>query len=275
MLPGVTFAGSGNVYTLDIDADVDNLTIGNLPGTANYLDAVNRPIDLHIQVRAGVTVGAAVNAGAQSPDHAMTIDLPAGSRVFLTNLGTIAGGGGIGGQGDRGRRDNGLASSFVGGGGGGGAGSSSQGGAAATESDPDDDSTDGAAGTSTTGGTAGTNDSGAGIPNGGFTAGTAPQFGGDAIYFGSNAIEIYIDNSIGDIHAGGAGGDGGYQDGTLPGGAVDPEAGHDLATSVTTLEGASTTEAKGVSYKTGSTLTWEPAGGALYPRVRGYINRRP
>lgn len=275
MIPGLTFTGSDRVRTLDVKANVNNISIGPTLGGATYLNYLAHPIDLHILVRAGVILGAALKPGFASPDPALVINLPAGSRVFISNLGRIAGGGGIGGKGDRGKRIDETASNFVGGGGGGGAGSSSQGGSAATESDPDDDSTDGAAGTATVGGNAGVNDSGPDIGNGPFVRGTAAQFGGDAISFGTSAIEIFIDNEFGEIWAGANGGEGGYQNAPLPHGAIDPERGHDIAATVTTLTGSLTTEPKAIAYSNGSTLTWVPSGGASYPNVRGYINRKP
>lgn len=271
MMPGLVPMPNDRVYTLDIKSNVNNLFVGDVTGT-DFLDNLAHPIDLHVFIHAGVVVGADLKPGATSPDPALFFDLPAGSRVFIKNLGRILGGGGIGGNGDRGRRDTTSGNTFVGGGGGGGAGSSSQGGLRG----PADSSsaTDGSAGTTTVGGAAGNNQP-TGAGEGGYIRGAAAQRGGDAISFSTNQVSIYIDNEFGEIWAGGDGGEGGYQDGGLPGGEVLAEAGSNLATSATVLEGSATSEPKAVSYKTGSTLEWVPAGGASYPNIRGYINRRP
>jgi hypothetical protein len=277
MLPGLLHSPMPNVYTIDFDTNVDDVTIGNVLGTATYLDEVDGPIDLHIQVRAGVTVGATTPTDA-NPSPALLIDLPAGSRVYIRNYGRIAGAGGRGGEGDRGRRDGDDGSSnFAGGGGGGGAGSDSLGGPKTTYNlhpPEDNEATDGVAGTTTLGGNPGVNWIN-GTDDGDHVRGMPARLGGDALYFSDNAISIFIDNEFGEIFAGAAGGDGGYQNGSLPGGSVVPVKGDDLAGDVTVLEGSLTTEAKAVCYPTGATLTWVPSGGASYPSVAGYVNRRP
>lgn len=263
-VPGLVPPPSSNTLSIAYMANVNNVDLWADLGSPDY------PVDVTVLVADGVTIGAALAPSQSAPNPAFLIrsSFASGTRIYLINRGTIAGGGGIGGQGDRGRRDNTNASSFVGGGGGGGAGSTSQGGAAATESDPDDDSTDGAAGTSTTGGAAGANDSGAGIPNGGYTAGNAPQKGGAAII--CNSVDLFIDNAAGEIIAGANGGAGGYQSGALPGGAVNPENGHDLLGSVVSVT-VSGDEPAAV-YVTGAAshpLTW--VSGDAYPNVDGYV----
>lgn len=269
MLPGLSFTGSDRIYTLDIASNVENLFIGDTTGS-DFLDNLAHPIDLHVQIRSGVVIGAALNPGASTPDPAIFFDLPDGSRVFIRNFGSIRGGGGIGGNGDNGRRDTKSGNTFCGGGGGGGAGSSSQGGLHGPDGSTSAD--DGAAGTTTTGGAGGANDLSSGESD--YERGAAAQGGGDAISFAAGAVTIYIDNDLGEIHAGGDGGEGGYQDGGLPGGAVDAEDGADLATSAPVVNG-STADPRAVTYDNGSTLTWYPAGGADYPKVRGVIQRRP
>lgn len=259
-VPGLVPPPLTNTLSIGYATSADNVDVFEDLGSPAY------PVDVTVLVADGVEIGAALKPGATEPDPAMLIDgFAAGSRVYLINRGTIAGGGGIGGQGDRGRRDDSSASSFVGGGGGGGAGSSSQGGAAATESDPDDDSTDGSAGNATTGGAAGANDSGAGIGNSPFALGTAPQFGGCAVR--AIGVDLTIDNAAGEIFAGANGGDGGYQDGALPGGAVDPEAGDDLAGSVTTV--STTGDQPEAVWVSGGQLVW--VAGDTYPSVAGYV----
>ena len=259
-VPGLVPSPSTNTLSIVYRANVDNVDLFSDLGSPAY------PVDVTVLVADGIEIGAALKPGATEPDPALLIDgFAAGSRVYLINRGTIAGGGGIGGQGDRGRRDNQTASSFVGGGGGGGAGSSSQGGAAATESDPDDDSTDGSAGTATTGGAAGANDSGAGIGNSPFVQGTAAQFGGCGVR--AIDVDLTIDNAAGEIFAGANGGRGGFQDGALPGGENLPLDGDDLATSVT--EVTTTGDQPEAVWVSGGTLTW--IAGDTYPSVAGYV----
>jgi hypothetical protein len=259
-VPGLIPSPGSNTLSIAYRASVDNVDLfadlGSPPGV----------VDVTVLVADGIEIGAALKPGATEPDPALLIDgFADGSRVYLINRGTIAGGGGIGGQGDRGKRIDETSSNFVGGGGGGGAGSSSQGGAAATESDPDDGSTNGAAGTATTGGAAGVNDSGVDIGNGPFVRGTAAQLGGCAIR--AIDIDLTIDNAAGEIFAGANGGEGGYQDAPLPLGAVDPEDGDDLPSSVT-LSSTTGPEAEAV-WISGGELTW--IAGDTYPSVAGYV----
>ena len=260
-VPGLVPNVQGSSLSIAYQASVNNVDL------FADLGSPENAVHVFVLVDDSVTIGAVLNPGATEPDPAFLIDgFASGSVVYLLNRGRIAGGGGIGGQGDRGRRDNQSASSFVGGGGGGGAGSTSQGGAAATESDPDDDSTDGSAGTSTTGGAHGDNDSGAGIGNGGYTRGDGRQFGGAAIV--AYGVELTISNAAGEIIAGANGGAGGRQTDALPGGAIDPEDGDDLAGSVTTVAVAGD-EPEAVIVSTGATLAW--VDGDTYPNVAGYV----
>lgn len=266
-VPGLVPNIQGNALSIAYETDVDNVDLFADLGSPAY------PVHAFVLVADGVTVGAALNTGAAAPDPALLIEgFAAGSTVYLLNRGTILGGGGIGGQGDRGFRPPPVGvSTFVGGGGGGGAGSSSQGGVAATESSPFDDSTDGAAGTTTTGGAGGDSDFGDAIGVSGFVEGAAPQFGGAAIV--CRNANLIIDNTIGEIFAGGNGGDGGWQDGTLPGGANDAEDGEDLPASVTFVDVDGNEPAavyhSNVSGASGYTLTF--IGGDTYPSIGGYV----
>lgn len=259
-IPGLIPYSRPNEIALAYDTSVDNVDLFADAGSPDYA------VTVYAHVYDGVEIGAALKPGATEPDPALLIEgFADGSRVYLVNRGLIAGGGGIGGNGDR-SRNNGTASSFVGGGGGGGAGSSSQGGAHAVESDPDATAmTDGAAGTDSLGGAGGENDFGAGIGDSPFVLGTAPQFGGAAIR--CVGADLWIDNTSGEIFAGADGGDGGFQDGALPGGANDPEDGEDLPSAVTaaSVEGD---EAEAV-YISGGTLTW--VANDTYPAVAGYV----
>jgi hypothetical protein len=180
-----------------------------------------------------VIVGAGVVLSSSGyPNPGMLLDFPAGSTVHLINLGEIAGAGGAGGQGDRGRRDNGEGTSFCGGGGGGGTGRpGGAGGLKCSELDPDDDSTPGSPGTSSTPGAPGVNEFGD-IGDAPFTLGTAELVGGDALVV-STAITLVLYNTSGLIVAGGTGGRGGFQTGTLPGGARNPLVGFGPPTGIT------------------------------------------
>lgn len=280
MLPGLpsTF-GQGNVFTHRVKASVNNLSFGqaNSGGAATFLNGITIPIDLHIHVDPGVTLGSASFAAGTSIDPALFFLLPAGSRIYITNRGTIWGGGGRGGDGDRGRLDTTppSASGFVGGGGGGGAGPGSVGGLeSAVDFQAGNTATNGTAATpgSTSGGAAGVNS--VSVANGGYAAGVAPQRGGDAIQQGGvNAVSIYIDNVGGLIYAGANGGQGGVHNapGGIPAGTQAPVKGDDTAGSMTVVSGSSSSP-KAVGYANLSTLTW--VGGGTYPSVRGVINQR-
>lgn len=189
---------------------------------------------------------------------AMSLNFPAGSTVYLHNLGEIAGAGGAGGGGDRGSQQSGNATNFGGGGGGGGTGRvGGAGGAAAATSS----ATAGSAGTSGTPGSAGTNDLMAG--SGGFTPGAVPVVGGDAIEV-TTAITLYIVNSAGLIVAGGSGGRGGYQVGSLPGGARDPDDGYGPPAGIT-----ATAVESGWAIKLASGATVVPVSGVNSTNVKG------
>lgn len=279
MLPGLSHSPQHNVFTHHVKTTVNNLSFGRAAdgGVSTYISEPSKAIDLYIEILAGVTIGAASRPYGSTLLPALFFRLPTGSRVYIKNNGTIWGGGGRGGQGDRGR-NNGTASPFVGGGGGGGAGTNSVGGSKAS-ADPDGDAiaTDGSGATpgSTTGGAAGTQDpdEAPGVSDGGYVAGSAPQKGGDAIRF-SNAggtISIYIDNSSGLIYAGADGGLGGFQFGPLSGGnTTAPEAGKNTPTSLTTVSGSSASDACVIAYPSSYSLTW--IGGNTYPSLRGIIN---
>lgn len=272
----------GRYYTIDLRSNASAVRIGNLlGGGATYLNGLTQKCDLHIQVHPGVQIsGAAVAEFAGSAGDALYIDMPAGSRIYLTNNGTIWGAGGRGAEGDRGRRDNTSDSPFVGGGGGGGAGPNSEGGLVARDDptggsfSPTPTAGTGATPGSTTGGAAGVQDPNevAGASDGGYTRGVNPQYGGTAIYFGNGQVEIFIDNTLGLIYMGAKGGDGGYQNGSLSGGnTVDPTNGENTATSLTVDAGGF--DGKAVSYPSAATLTWR--GGYSYPSIRGDIDTRP
>lgn len=266
-VPGLIPEPSRNELTIAYAANADNVNLFTDLGSPAY------PVDVTVMILDGVTIGAAVAAGQDAPNPAFRISssFAAGSRVYLINRGRIAGGGGIGGEGDRGRSDGNSASGFIGGGGGGGAGSSSQGGPESTyDIDPGNAATDGSAGTTTTGGAAGNNDIN-GNTTGGYDRGGDPQFGGTAI--ACNNVDLWIDNTSGEIFAGANGGDGGRQEGALPGGAQDPVAGDDLAADVTTVAVAGDEPAAvyfaNIGGASGYTLTW--VGGDTYPSVGGYV----
>ncbi len=265
-VPGLVPNIQGNTLSITYRASVNDVDLFSDVGSPAY------PVHVSVLIEDGVTIGADVNEGSASAVPAFNIvNFPLGSTVFMMNRGKILGAGGIGGNGDRGRRDTTSGNTFVGGGGGGGAGSSSQGGlhgpADTTSAD------DGAAGTDTGGGLGGANDTSAG--EGGYVRGAAAQYGGAAI-FCRNA-NLVIDNTSGEILAGGDGGEGGYQDGGLPGGAVDAEDGDGIATSVTLsteggLEPAAVYLVNAFG-QSGYTLTW--IAGDTYPSVAGYVREVP
>lgn len=266
-VPGLVSPPQRNALTIAYTANANNVNLFTDLGSPAY------PVDVTVFVASGVVIGAAIAAGQAAPNPAfrITSSFAAGSRVYLINRGRIAGGGGIGGEGDRGRSDGNSASGFIGGGGGGGAGSTSQGGSESVyDIDPGNAATNGSAGTSTTGGAAGNNDIN-GNTTGGYDRGDDPQLGGTAI--SCNNVDLWIDNAGGEIFAGASGGDGGRQDGALPGGAEDPISGDDLATSVTTVAVAGDEPAAvyfaNVSGASGYELTW--VAGDTYPDVRGYV----
>lgn len=270
-VPGLIPEPSRNELTIAYAANADNVNLFTDLGSPAY------PVDVTVMILDGVTIGAAVAAGQDAPNPAFRIpsSFAAGSRVYLINRGRIAGGGGIGGEGDRGRRDTGQGTAFVGGGGGGGAGSSSQGGLESPfDFDPDNTATDGSSGTTTLGGAAGAQDpnEAPGVGDGGYSRGASPQRGGSAI--SCNNVDLWIDNTSGEIWAGGDGGEGGYQDGPLSGGnTVAPTAGSDLATAVTsvTVQGDEPAAVyfANINGASGYTLTW--VAGDTYPDVRGYV----
>lgn len=277
MLPGIIHNPQNNVFTHQVKTNVNNLSFGlSMDGSApTYLPNLTKAIDLHVHINAGVTVGANSTAVGATLLAALYFRLPTGSRIYITNRGTIWGGGGRGGQGDRGR-NNGTASKFVGGGGGGGAGTSSLGGDEATaDFDPNNDATPGSGATpgSTTGGAAGTQDPDEDdTSDGGYVAGYAPQNGGDAIIQAGNASSIYIDNSGGLIYAGANGGRGGFQFGPLSGGnTTPPEPGGNTPTSMTLITGIASADPVAVRYTALSTLVW--IAGGTYPSVRGVVNK--
>jgi hypothetical protein len=267
-VPGLIPAPIRRELAIAYTASVDNVDLWADIGSPTY------PVDVYVQVASGVVIGAALKPGADNPDPAFFIrsSFASGSRVYIANFGRIAGGGGIGGMGARGRDDGNSPSSFVGGGGGGGAGSSSQGGPHAVEADPDAAAmTDGDAGTDELGGAGGDNDFNGGIGNSPYVARTPPQNGGAAIL--CNNVDLFIDNALGEIWAGAAGGSGGFQNGSLPGGANDPADGDDLAADVTSVTVAGDEPAavyhSNTSGASGYTLTW--ISGDEYPEVRGYV----
>ena len=269
MLPGLSAPPDDYRISLDFKASTNNVNVSTLIGSPV------RPVDVHIQIRTGVVIGAALKTPITtyfSPDAAFAISLPSGSRVYLLNRGRIAGGGGIGGTGQRGRSDGNSASGTIGGGGGGGAGSTSQGGSESlVDIDPGNNATDGVAGTTTTGGAAGQNDT-AGNPSGGYDYGARPQYGGTAISV-DHGVSLWIENEDGEIWAGANGGREGYQDGPLQGGSVQPLAGDDLAPDVTVTSGSLNLFPKAVDWRLTSGLVW--ISGDAYPNVRGYVSRRP
>lgn len=263
-VPGLVPHLTGNVLTIAYEANADNVDLHADLGEPDYT------VNVSVLVADGVTIGAALNPGQFGPGPALFVSgFAAGSTVHIINRGTILGGGGIGGGGDRGRRDTATANTFVGGGGGGGAGSSSQGGPHAVAGGTS--ATDGAAGTTTTGGAAGDNET-SGSGSGGYTLGAAAQTGGTAIQ--ARNVNLVIHNMSGEIISGGAGGEGGYQDGGLPGGEVLSEAGESVPTSVTFITAPISGAAYAVSHvnafgASGNTLTW--IGGDTYPSVAGYV----
>lgn len=205
-----------------------------------------------------VSAGAIISSSGH-PTPAMSLNFPAGSTVYLYNLGEITGAGGAGGGGDRGRRSNASATEFVGGGGGGGTGRpGGAGGIAATA--PLSTATDGAAGTDTTPGAPGVNDNVAGSA---YELGADPVVGGDALDV-TTAITLYLVNAAGLIVAGGTGGMGGFQDSPLPGGANDPVAGYGPPTGIV----ASAT-LSGWAIKLASGATVVPVSGVNSTRVKG------
>lgn len=261
-VPGLVPNIQGQTLSISYDADVDNVDLFADVGSPSY------PVHVFVQVADAATVGAALAPGQGRPNPAMTISgFAAGSTVYILNRGVILGGGGIGGGGDR--HGGAGVGSFRGGGGGGGAGSSSQGGPRYPESDPDAGNTDGAAGTTTTGGAGGVSDYGGDIPNQSFVAGDPPQNGGHAIV--CTNVNLIIDNAAGEIFPGGAGGDGGFLDGSLPGGANDGVDGDDLASSLTevTVAGDEPSAVYFTGTGSGYSLTW--IGGDTYPAVGGYV----
>lgn len=262
-VPGLVPHLTGNVLSIAYMANVDNVDLFADIGSPAY------PVHVSVLVADGVTIGAALNPGQARPDPAFHIStaFPAGSTVFLINRGRIAGGGGIGGNGDSGRRDTTSGNTFCGGGGGGGAGSTSQGGVHGP--DVSTSATDGAAGTTTAGGAAGVNDTSSGESP--FEQGAAAQTGGIAIL--CRNVNLVIDNAAGEIVAGANGGEGGYQDGGLPAGEVDPEDGDDLATAVTfsTVSGVEPEAVAHVNAFGASGYTLEWISGNTYPSVIGYV----
>lgn len=261
-VPGLVPHLTGNVLSIAYTANANNVDLHSDIGEPDY------PVTVSVLIADGVTIGAALNPGQSRPAPAFSISgFPAGSTVHIINRGTILGGGGIGGDGDRGRRDTQTGNTFRGGGGGGGAGSSSQGGLHGPADSTS--ATDGAAGTTTTGGAGGDNDTSAG--EGGYLRGAAAQTGGAAIF--CNNAHLVIHNGAGSIIAGGNGGEGGYQDGGLPGGAVPAEDGDDVPTSVTFVT-VSGLEPEAVAHvnssgASGYTLTW--IAGDTYPNLAGYV----
>ena len=263
-VPGIIPPPRTRELSVAFAANTDNVDLFDMIGSPGFA------VDVYVTVNTDVIIGAALNPGASEPEPAFTIEgFASGSRVYIENNGRIAGGGGIGGDGDRGRRDTLSASPFVGGGGGGGAGSSSQGGLeSAVDFDADNSATDGAAGTDELGGAAGTQDENEapGVSDGGYARGAAAQTGGMAIY--CNGVDLHIENALGEIWAGADGGEGGYQNGSLSGGnTVAPEAGDNIAGDVT-LASVEGDEAEAV-YISGGTLTW--VSGDTYPNVAGYV----
>ena len=261
-VPGLVPHLTGNVLSIAYAANADNVDLHADLGEPDY------PVIVSVLIADGVLIGAALAPGSGAPSPAFTIEgFAAGSSVHLINRGTIQGGGGIGGDGDRGRRDTTSGNTFVGGGGGGGAGSTSQGGLHGPANTTSAD--DGAAGTTTAGGLGGANDLSAG--EGAYERGAAAQRGGAAIF--ARNVDLIIDNTAGEIIAGANGGEGGYQDGGLPGGAVDAEDGDDPPTSVTTVT-VSGLEPAAVFHQNvpdGSGYTLEWLGGDTYPSVAGYV----
>lgn len=265
-VPGLVPNIQGNTLSITYRASVNDVDLYADIGSPEY------PVHVSVLIEDGVTIGADVGGSALDPNIAFVIrSFPLGSSVFLMNRGRIAGAGGKGGNGDSGRRDTGAGNTFCGGGGGGGAGSSSQGGLHG----PDLSTTaeDGLPGTTTAGGAGGDNDTTSGESP--FERGADPQRGGTAIF--CQNVSLTIDNTSGEIIAGGAGGAGGYQDGNLPGGEVASENGDALPTAVTfvTVNGTEPTAVQHVNSfgQTGYTLTW--IAGDTYPSVAGYVREVP
>lgn len=238
----------------------------------NPWEAIGSPaqaVIANVYVAAGIVIGA---ADASAP--AMLINHYDGSTVNIFVGGKVGAAGGTGGGGDR-SRNNGTASSFVGGGGGGGAGANpGAGGLHAVESDPDATAmTDGAAGTTTTGGAGGENDFNGNIGNSPYVAGSVVNrlARNPAILIwpaNGHSITVNIYNG-GEIFAGGDGGLGGFQDGSLPGGANDPEDGEDLPNYYDDAPGI-LTDHPAIGYRSGQ-VTLNLISGFVHPSVKGRI----
>lgn len=199
------------------------------------------------------------------PAPGMSLNFPVGSTVYLYVAGEIAGAGGAGGGGDQGRRDTSNSTSFRGGGGGGGTGRpGGAGGLAPIDPDPDNDSTDGTAGTATVAGVAGVNDFGGSIGDGAFILGSLDEAGGTALDV-TTAITLRLSISgAGLIRAGGRGGRGGFQNGTLPTGARDP---HDGLGPPTGIVATTTDFGWAIKLATGATVV--PIAGVNSTFVKG------
>lgn len=228
-------------------------------------------IIMNVYVGTGAVVGSTTPASPSMlirPYHLSTVNL------FVS--GKIGAAGGVGGGGDRGRMNGNPSSTFVGGGGGGGAGTNAgAGGARAIEPDSAADlASNGSAGTATTGGGGGLSVSGGGIPNSiTFTAGSVVNLlaRNPAILLwpaNGHTITVNLYNG-GSIFAGGDGGIGGYQDGSLPGGGHNGTVGEDLPAYYDAAPGL-LTDHPAVGYRTGQvTLNWK--SGNVHPSVKGRI----
>lgn len=262
-IPGLSSAAGAQGIVLAYGASVNNVdpwvASGSIAAAQQY----------------SIFVGTGVVIGSTSPASPSMLLRP--YHLSVVNLfvsGKIGAAGGVGGGGDRGRMNgSNPSSSFVGGGGGGGAGTEpGAGGLAAIEPDPDNDAEDGTAGTTTLGGAGGLSDSGAAIPNSGtFTAGSQLNriARNPAILIwpaNGHSVTVNVWNQ-GSIFAGGDGGLGGYQDGSLPG--HDGANGEDLPSYYDAAPGA-LTDHPAIGYRSGQ-VTLNIVQGASHPAIKGRI----
>lgn len=230
-----------------------------------------RPLLVNIYVGAGVVLGASSPAVP-----GMLIRFYHGSVVNIYTAGTIGASGGKGGDGNRGRSDGSDgSSSFVGGGGGGGAGTNP--GLKGNSANLTYEADDGSPGTGTTGGAGGVSNfgsySGGSIPGGGLTIGSqADRVARTPALLvwpaDGHTLTVNVWNS-GSILAGGDGGIGGYQIGSLPGGANDGSPGEDLPTYYDPAPGA-LVDHPAIGYRS-SQVTLNLKYGASYPLIRGRV----
>lgn len=189
-IPGLTrMLGSG--YVLNLTSSTNDVVIGSVSGA---VPPFSTPIDLTIHVASGVTIGSS-GAGV---DRAISIalSLHEDSRILIVNEGRIQGRGGSGG------RSHSNSGGSIAGAGGGGAGTIVGVGGEAYSGAPA--GTIGADGTATAGGAGGTGSASGGTQNVNATDG---EDGGNAIVWGNHYVTI--DNTNGEIWAGGGGGGGG------------------------------------------------------------------